>query len=100
MQYQLLLDFLSISGRVLKFDLHNPTVEPFDITCHKGRLPIINLQFCTRQSLLFVTSLKECVLYHHMQPHVLISDQGEFFLIFSKTCLWNSVVAFGGLISH
>uniref|UniRef100_A0A8R1XTU2 RING-type domain-containing protein n=1 Tax=Onchocerca volvulus TaxID=6282 RepID=A0A8R1XTU2_ONCVO len=66
-----------INGRVLKFNLHNPTIEPFDITCGKGRLPIINLEFCTRQSLLFVTSLKECVLYHHMQPHVLISDQGS-----------------------
>ncbi|EFO26605.1 hypothetical protein LOAG_01878 [Loa loa] len=66
-----------INGRVLKFSLHNPAVEPFDITCRRGRLPIINLQFCTRQSLLFVTSLKECVLYHHMQPYILVSDQGS-----------------------
>ncbi|KAM3725928.1 E3 ubiquitin-protein ligase [Dirofilaria immitis] len=66
-----------INGRVLKFNLHNPTVGPFDITCCRGRLPIINLQFCTRQSFLFVTSLKECVLYHHMQPYVLISDEGS-----------------------
>ncbi|VDK77776.1 unnamed protein product [Litomosoides sigmodontis] len=66
-----------INGRVLKFSLHNPTTEPFDITCNRGRLPIINLQFCASQSLLFVTSLKECVVYHHMQPHVLISDEGS-----------------------
>uniref|UniRef100_A0A915PYB5 RING-type E3 ubiquitin transferase n=1 Tax=Setaria digitata TaxID=48799 RepID=A0A915PYB5_9BILA len=66
-----------INGRVLKFRLQDSAIEPFDITCRKGRLPIISLQFCTRQSLLFVTSLKECVLYHHMQPHVLISDQGS-----------------------
>uniref|UniRef100_A0A0R3S419 RING-type E3 ubiquitin transferase n=1 Tax=Elaeophora elaphi TaxID=1147741 RepID=A0A0R3S419_9BILA len=66
-----------INGRVLKFNLQNPTSEPLDITCNKGRLPIINIQFCTSQSLLFVTSLKECVLYHHMQRHVLVSDEGS-----------------------
>ncbi|VBB30627.1 unnamed protein product [Acanthocheilonema viteae] len=66
-----------INGRVLKFNLKDPAIEPFDITCNNGRLPIINLQFCVRRSSLFVTSLKECVLYHHMQPHVLISDEGS-----------------------
>ncbi|KAK6111150.1 Ring finger domain family protein [Brugia pahangi] len=66
-----------INGRVLKFNLYNPAVEPLDITFLSGHLPIISLQFCAKKSLLFVTSLKECILYHHMQPHVLISDQGS-----------------------
>ncbi|VDM94906.1 unnamed protein product [Thelazia callipaeda] len=66
-----------ISGRVLKFNLRDPTIDPFDITCNRARFPIINLEFYPKQSLLFVTSLRECVLYLHQQPHVLVSDQGS-----------------------
>ncbi|VDN26582.1 unnamed protein product [Gongylonema pulchrum] len=66
-----------INGRVLKFNIMHPGKDPaLDITSNNGIVPIISVHSSPTQSLLFVVSLKECVLYEGMQRYVLISNQG------------------------
>ncbi|MCP9265851.1 E3 ubiquitin-protein ligase RFWD3 [Dirofilaria immitis] len=49
----------------------------FSVLASLDRFFVHVLIFAQGSLFLFVTSLKECVLYHHMQPYVLISDEGS-----------------------
>uniref|UniRef100_A0A914ZGV4 RING-type E3 ubiquitin transferase n=1 Tax=Parascaris univalens TaxID=6257 RepID=A0A914ZGV4_PARUN len=66
-----------VNGRVLKFDVTQPTAIPVDITGGSGRMPVIYVHALTSVYAVIVVSLKQCTLYYRQQPHILVSDGGS-----------------------
>ncbi|VDM51101.1 unnamed protein product [Toxocara canis] len=66
-----------VNGRVLKFDVREPTATPIDLTGGTGRRPILYVQALRSIHAVMVVSVWDCVLYHHQKQYTLISNAGS-----------------------
>ncbi|VDK42500.1 unnamed protein product [Anisakis simplex] len=84
-----------VNGRVLKFDVRQPTEAPQDITGGNGRRPILYVHSLRSIHATIVVSVRDCTVYCRQQQYTLLTDIGSIISFCYETNTDTFMVAFG-----